>query len=105
MGGGGGGGAVLVRVASGRPQPQEVCPHPEYASRQLHRKRFAIWLILLSGLSCKPDVLSSSSTLTDVMRPRSNMEPGRDKPASHKNDWKSGHPHACQMGLAGRTPS
>ena len=48
-----------------------------------------IWLIVLSGLSCKPDVLSSASTLTDVMRPRSNMEPGRDKqrfPASQKNE-------------------
>ena len=43
----------------------------------------------LSGLSCKPDVLSSASILTDIMKPRSNMEPGRDEqrlPASQKND-------------------
>ena len=46
-------------------------------------------VVVLSGLSCKPDVLSSASILTDVMKPRSNMEPGRDEqrlPASQKND-------------------
>ena len=34
-----GGGGILVRVASGWPQPQEVCPHPEYASRQTATKK------------------------------------------------------------------
>ena len=28
-----------------------------------------IWLIVLSGLSCKLDVLSSASTSTDIMKP------------------------------------
>ena len=48
-----------------------------------------IWLIVLAGLSGKPDVLSSASMVTDILKPRSNMEPGRDEqrfPASHKND-------------------
>ena len=48
-----------------------------------------IWLIVLAGLSCKPDVLSSASTLKDITKPRSNMEPGRDEQrflASQKND-------------------
>ena len=36
-----------------------------------------IWLIVLPGLSCKPDVLSSAPTLKDIMKPRSNMELGR----------------------------
>ena len=48
-----------------------------------------IWLLVLAGLSGKPDVLSSASILTDILKPRSNMEPGRDEqrfPASQKND-------------------
>ena len=60
-----------------------------------------IWLIVLTGLYCKPDVLSSASTLTDIMKPRPNTEPGRYEQrftVSQKNDWKSGHPPACQMG-------
>ena len=60
-----------------------------------------ICLMVLPGLSCKPDVLSSAWTLTDIMKPRSNMELEIDEqkiPASQKNDWKSGHPPACQMG-------
>ena len=41
------------------------------------QQRLKIWLIVLSGGSCKPDVLSSAPTLKDIMKPRSNMELGR----------------------------
>ena len=37
-----------------------------------------IWLTVLSDLSCKLDVLSSALTLTDIMKPLSKVEPGRD---------------------------
>ena len=58
-----------------------------------------IWLTVLSGLSCKLEVLSSTSTSTD-MKPRSKVEPGRDEQRfpANQNDWNSGYPPACQMG-------
>ena len=48
-------------------------------------------MTFLSGLSRKLDVFLSASTscLTDIMKPRSNVEPGRDEqrfPADQKNE-------------------
>ena len=67
------------------------------------RSCLEIWLALLSGPSCKLNVLSNASTLcfTDIMKPPLKVEPGRDEqrfPACQKSDWKSGHPPACQIG-------
>jgi len=50
-----------------------------------------VWVTFLSGLSRKLDVFLSASTscLTDIMKPRSNVEPGRDEqrfPADQKNE-------------------
>ena len=50
-----------------------------------------VWVKFLSGLSRKLDVFLSASTscLTDIMKPRSNAEPGRDEQrfqANQKND-------------------
>ena len=62
-----------------------------------------IWPRLLSGLFCELDMLSSAliSRLTDLMKPRSKVEPGREEqrfPAIQKNEWKSERAHSCQTG-------